>query len=657
MNKMNIEIFVKEQKEELEQLLLTLARIPAPSGKEERRAEFCLNWLHAHGAKEAYVDRAGNVVYLYRRQAQTEDDLPIKMGHEMDMTAQKRNGAGNPLVVFDAHMDVVFPDETELPLYEEEGKVFCPGVGDDTANLAVLLMTAAYAAKYQPDTGAYGILFVCSVGEEGLGNLKGVREIAASFGEQIEAFYSFDLHLDVYTSKAVGSLRYRISAQTKGGHSYGDFGNANAIAVLAELITELYGIKVPERGKTTYNVGMISGGTSVNTIAQRAEMLYEIRSDDYEDLMEMKAGFREVLAGYPVAGKGDAEAINIDRGKTGHGMTEHGMAEHGMADQGMAEHGMAEHGTTEHGMAEHGTTDYGMAEHGMADQGMAEHGMTDQGMAEHGMAEYGMADQGMAEYGMAEYGTTEHGTTDYGMAEHGMTDHGMTEHGMTEYGMADQGMAEHGMAGHGMTEHGMAGQGMAEHGMAEHGMASQGMAEHGMAEHGMTDHGMAEYGMADQGMADQKIADIESENICREIVFEEKTQEESGKRIQEEKSGRDWPEDIRIFVEEIGERPCEKGVDEEKRKWLFAQAERIFEQVTGKVPKPVPCSTNCNIPLSLGIPSICVGMCDGAGAHTREEYVVKESLVKGMEAALKLLDEVQGIYKNSGTGNMKEKLG
>ena len=106
-----------------------------------------------------------------------------------------------------------------------------------------------------------------------------------------------------------------------------------------------------------------------------------------------------------------------------------------------------------------------------------------------------------------------------------------------------------------------------------------------------------------------------------------------------------WSEDVNVLVEEIGERPCEKDVDAEKRKWLFAQTEKIFEQVTGRIPHPIPCSTNCNIPLSLGIPSICVGMCDGAGAHTREEYVVKESLIKGMEAALRLLEEVNIIYQ------------
>lgn len=393
---MDIKTFINTYREELEQLLLTLARIPAPSGKEEKRAEFCLNWLHAHGANEAYIDQAGNVVYLYQ-----------KKGNDADTEAQEiiEHTADIPLVVFDAHMDVVFPDETELPLYEEDGKIYCPGVGDDTANLAVLLMTAAYAAKYQPDTGSYGLLFLCSVGEEGLGNLKGVREITESFGDRMEAFYSFDLHLDAYTCRAVGSLRYRISVETKGGHSYGDFGNTNANAALAALICDLYEIQVPKRGKTTYNVGMISGGTSVNTIAQQAEMLYEIRSDDHEDLMEIKLRFEEVLAEYQ------------DR----------------------------------------------------------------------------------------------------------------------------------------------------------------------------------------------------------------------------------YP-DVQIKTEKIGERPCEKNVDSEKRNWLFAQTERILEGVTGKVPQPIPCSTNCNIPLSLGIPSVCVGMCEGTGAHTREEYVVKTSLVKGMEAALKYLDEVKGIY-------------
>ena len=219
--------YAQQHEPELYELVKTIARIPAPTGKEEKRAEFCLNWLKAHGAKDAYVDEAGNVIFLYcgnekKSPAGCTDSGMKDAGLQPDCTQNK------PLIVFDAHMDVVFPDETELPLEERDGKIYCPGVGDDTANLAVLLMTAAYAIEEQIDTGEYGILFVCGVGEEGLGNLKGVREVCRVFGPRIHAFYAFDLTMEAYTCRAVGSVRYRIEVQTPGGHSYGCFGNTNA---------------------------------------------------------------------------------------------------------------------------------------------------------------------------------------------------------------------------------------------------------------------------------------------------------------------------------------------------------------------------------------------------------------------------------------------
>ena len=209
------------------------------------------------------------------------------------------------MVVFMAHTDVVFPDTDSLPLKIEDGKICCPGVGDDTANLACLMMIAKYmtetglvnelecaaAAGVQP----WGLLLVCNSGEEGLGNLKGSRKICETYGKRIKEFYSFDGTLSDMAVRAVGSKRFRITVRTIGGHSYGAFGNPNAIAQLSELIHELYQVQVPREGKTTYNVGMISGGTSVNTIAQSAEMLYEFRSDSREGLSYMEDKFEHIM--------------------------------------------------------------------------------------------------------------------------------------------------------------------------------------------------------------------------------------------------------------------------------------------------------------------------------------------------------------------------
>ena len=263
--------FLTEHQQEHLQLLLTLAQIPAPSGHEEKRASFCKDWLEAQGAEEVRIDEALNVI------------LPVGVTEE------------NPLVVFAAHSDVVFPDTDPLPLKIEDGKIFCPGIGDDTACVAALLMAAKYIIKNRLRPKDCGMLLVINSCEEGLGNLKGTKKLFADYGHRIREFVTFDDHDYRAVNKAVGSRRFRIGIDTEGGHSYNAFGNRNAIACLASLIDTLYNIKVPNRGKTTYNVGLISGGTSVNTIAQHAEMLYEFRSDCRESLDIMQAHLDDAI--------------------------------------------------------------------------------------------------------------------------------------------------------------------------------------------------------------------------------------------------------------------------------------------------------------------------------------------------------------------------
>ena len=265
-------------KDEQLDLLLTLAQIPAPSGNEEKRAEFCKNWLEDNGAEGVYIDDALNVIY------------PVGVTDD------------KPLVVFAAHSDVVFPDTDTLPLEIKDGKVFCPGVGDDTASVSALLLAARYVAQKKLISDEYGILFVVNSCEEGLGNLKGTRKLFGDYGERIKEFVTFDSHNCHAVTEAVGSKRFKIEIDTEGGHSYGAFGNRNAIAYLASLIDTLYTVKVPEKGRTTYNVGTISGGTSVNTIAQHAEMLYEFRSNCRESMDIMQKHLDAAIEFYRAKG-------------------------------------------------------------------------------------------------------------------------------------------------------------------------------------------------------------------------------------------------------------------------------------------------------------------------------------------------------------------
>jgi acetylornithine deacetylase/succinyl-diaminopimelate desuccinylase-like protein len=169
-------------------------------------------------------------------------------------------------------------------------------VADDTASLSVLLLTAKYFIENHivPEKG---ILFVFNSCEEGLGNLKGVRKLFADYEGRIQSFITLDSILNVVADRCVGSHRYEVRVLTEGGHSFSKFGNTNAIAELSRIVTEIYKIQVPQKPgtKTTYNVGSIEGGTSVNTIAQSAKMLCEYRSDDMECLSYMQAAFEKIF--------------------------------------------------------------------------------------------------------------------------------------------------------------------------------------------------------------------------------------------------------------------------------------------------------------------------------------------------------------------------
>ena len=270
--------FIAAHQQEGYELLLELAQIPAPSNHEEKRATFCKAWLERQGAEGVYIDEALNVVY------------PIGCAED------------NELVVFMAHSDVVFPDKEKLPLRIEGDRIYCPGIGDDTANVVAILMTAKYIAQKKLQPKDVGVLLVINSGEEGLGNLRGSRKIMENFGNRVREFVTLDGTTDSCVNRAVGSKRYRIEVETEGGHSYADFGNRNAIACLASMIDALYAIEVPPMGKTTYNVGMISGGTSVNTIAQQAQMLYEFRSDEREALSIMQAHLDEIVTSFGAQG-------------------------------------------------------------------------------------------------------------------------------------------------------------------------------------------------------------------------------------------------------------------------------------------------------------------------------------------------------------------
>lgn len=267
---------IKEKAENYYDLLISvlkdLCNIPAPSGEEDERAKYCLEFVKKHGFSDAYIDDAKNVIWSIK-------------------------GETDKRVFFTAHTDTVFPDRTPMP-FVEDGEYFrSPGVGDDTASLAALLVASADALKrgIKPKKT---FTFVANSCEEGLGNLKGTREIFKNFAAVTDRMYAFDGRIEHVSRKCVGSRRFEVTVETEGGHSFSSFGNTNAIAVLSEAVTEIYAIDVPKNGDshTTYNVGIINGGTSVNTIAQKATMLCEYRSDNLDCMKIMQEKFDAIFS-------------------------------------------------------------------------------------------------------------------------------------------------------------------------------------------------------------------------------------------------------------------------------------------------------------------------------------------------------------------------
>lgn len=264
--------FIHANQELLYTTLRELCAIPAPSHFEHERAAYCKAWLEKAGAQGVYIDEALNVIF------------PINCD------------GSDKITVFAAHTDTVFPDREPMPYTDDGVFIRSPGVGDNTASLAILLLTAKYFIENNL-SAPHGILFVCNACEEGLGNLKGTKQLFRDYAGRIAQFISFDNKFPCIADLCVGSHRYEVEVSTEGGHSYAAFGNKNAIAELAKIVREIYSIEVPETGgsKTTYNVGGITGGTSVNTIAQNAKMICEYRSDSEECLAVMKGHFERIF--------------------------------------------------------------------------------------------------------------------------------------------------------------------------------------------------------------------------------------------------------------------------------------------------------------------------------------------------------------------------
>ena len=262
--------FIKEDHENTVAEQKEICAIPAPPFKEQVRAKDFQKRLASLGLTDVQMDREGNVFGL-------------------------RPGSGKgPKLLVAAHLDTVFPEGTDVSVKEKDGKLYAPGISDDSLGLAALLaIVRAFNTSGIKTTG--DILFCGNVGEEGLGDLRGVKALFRDI-KDIDGFISIDsAGAEKITYLATGSHRYEITYKGPGGHSFAAFGRPSAIHAMGRAIGKIADLTTPKEPKTTFTVGIVSGGTSVNSIAAEAKMQVDMRSNSMKELLDLESSLLDIV--------------------------------------------------------------------------------------------------------------------------------------------------------------------------------------------------------------------------------------------------------------------------------------------------------------------------------------------------------------------------
>ncbi|HUK14848.1 MAG TPA: M20/M25/M40 family metallo-hydrolase [Bryobacteraceae bacterium] len=250
---------------------VSVCEIPAPPFHEEARGQELKRLFTGLGLEDVRIDKAGNVI-------------GVRPGR-----------AAHPNLVFAAHLDTVFPEGTNVKVTREGTVLKGPGIGDDCRGLALMLSVIRCLREAHVETPGT-ITFVADVGEEGLGDLRGMKELfGATLKGQIDKFVSVDGTGLGVVNVGVGSYRYRVTFKGPGGHSYGAFGMANPIQAMGRAIAKIDALEVPSHPKTTFNVGRVGGGTSVNAIPYEAWMEVDMRSSDPAALKALDEKFNTAV--------------------------------------------------------------------------------------------------------------------------------------------------------------------------------------------------------------------------------------------------------------------------------------------------------------------------------------------------------------------------
>jgi tripeptide aminopeptidase len=250
---------------------IRFCEVPAPPFKESARAEALRRAFQDVSLRNIRIDRVGNVL------------------------ADRPGQAVRPRLVVAAHLDTVFPEGTDVKVRRSVTMLRGPGIGDNCRGLAVLVAVARAMKQAEVQTPGT-VTFVANVGEEGLGDLRGVK---ALFGEtlngQIDQFVSIDNGGTHISTVGIGSRRYRITFKGPGGHSLGDFGLPNPVGALGRAVAKIAEFQVPSTPRTTFNVGRIGGGTSVNAIPEEAWMEVDLRSTSPDALGALETRLQQAL--------------------------------------------------------------------------------------------------------------------------------------------------------------------------------------------------------------------------------------------------------------------------------------------------------------------------------------------------------------------------
>jgi len=266
---------------------IRITEIPAPPFHEGARAAYMKKLLSAAGLR-VEIDGTGNVIGEYA-------------------------GASQEIVMLAAHMDTVFPAGTNVSVKREGGRLLAPGISDNGTGLAALVVIARALREAKIKTNNT-ILFVADVGEEGEGNLRGMRALVDAYKKRLKYVIALDGSATEYvTTAALASRRVEISITGPGGHSWSDFGTPNPIHALGRGIGRFVAARVPESPRTSFNIGEIEGGTSVNSIPARAQMKVDLRSESDVELGKIESFLRDSVQ----SGIDEEMAAARDRGMAG----------------------------------------------------------------------------------------------------------------------------------------------------------------------------------------------------------------------------------------------------------------------------------------------------------------------------------------------------